>query len=82
MYLGTAEGDFSKRCYNYKKSFNNKASATDTTLSKHIWELKEETKFQLNSNMDRSQVCHCHLKVPPYSNIFKAHSQSETFFIN
>ena len=32
VYLGTAEGDFTKRFYNHRKSFNNEASASDTTL--------------------------------------------------
>ena len=41
VYLGTAEGDFKKRFYNHRKSFNNEGSANDTTLSKYIWELKE-----------------------------------------
>ena len=42
VYLGTAEGDFKKRLYNYRKSSNNETSANDTTLSKYIWELKEK----------------------------------------
>ena len=41
VYLGTAEGDFQKRFYNHKRSFNNEGSANDTTFSKYIWELKE-----------------------------------------
>ena len=39
--LGTAEGDFKKRFYNRRKTFNNEGSTNDTTLSKYIWELKE-----------------------------------------
>ena len=46
VYLGTAEGDFKKRCYNHRKSFNNETSANDTTLSKYILDLKETS----NSN--------------------------------
>ena len=34
VYFGTAEGDFKKRFYDHKKSFNNEGSANDTTLSK------------------------------------------------
>ena len=34
VYLGTAESDFKKRFYNHRKSFDNEASATDTTPSK------------------------------------------------
>ena len=41
LYLGIAEGDFKKRFYNHRKSFNNGASANDITLSKYIWELKK-----------------------------------------
>ena len=37
VYLGTAEGDFKKRFYNHRKSFNNEGSANDTTLSKFIF---------------------------------------------
>ena len=36
VYLGTAEGDFKKRFYNHRKSFNDESSANDTTLSKYI----------------------------------------------
>ena len=41
VYLGTAEGHFKKWSYIHTKLFKNKTSASDTTLSKHIWELKE-----------------------------------------
>ena len=45
VYLKTAEGDFKKRFYNHRKSFNNEGSANDTTLSKYIWELKETSNL-------------------------------------
>ena len=32
VYLGTAEGDFKKRCHNYTKSFRNKRYTNDTSL--------------------------------------------------
>ena len=41
VYFGTAKGDFKKRFYNHRKSFNNEGSATNTTISKCISELKE-----------------------------------------
>ena len=41
VYLGTAEGDFKKRLYNHRKSFNNGGSANDTSFSEYISELKE-----------------------------------------
>ena len=65
VYLGTAEGDFKKRFYNHRKSFNNEGSANDTTLSKYIWELKE------TSNSSPTLVWSIAKKVPPYSNISK-----------
>ena len=63
VYLGTAEGDFKKQFYNHRRSFNNEASANDTTLSKYIWELKE------TSNSNPTLVWSIAKKVPPYSNI-------------
>ena len=65
VYLGTAEGDFKKRFYNHRKSFNDESSANDTTLSKYIWELKE------TSNSSLTLVWSIAKKVPPYSNISK-----------
>ena len=65
VYLGTAEGDFKKRFYNHRKSFNNEGSANDTTLSNYIWELKEA------SNSSLTLVWSIAKKVPPYSNISK-----------
>ena len=35
VYLRIAEGNFLKRFYNRRKSFNNEASANDTTPSKY-----------------------------------------------
>ena len=64
LYLKTAEGDFKKRFYNHRKSFNNEGSANDTTLSKYIWELKE------TSNSSLTLVWSIAKKVPPDSNIF------------
>ena len=65
IYLGTAECDFKKRFYNHRKSFNNEASANDTTLSKYIWELKETL------NLSPILVWSIAEKLPPYSNISK-----------
>ena len=45
VYLGTAIGDFKKRFYNHRKSFNVKTSANNTILSKYIWELKEASNL-------------------------------------
>ena len=45
VYLGTAEGDFKQRSYNYRTSFNNEGHSTDTTLSKYVWEIKEKFKI-------------------------------------
>ena len=38
-YLGTAEGDFKKRYNNHTNLFRH---SKDTTLSKYIWEIKNE----------------------------------------
>ena len=65
MYLGTAEGDFKRRFYNHRKSFNNEGSANNTTLSKFLWELKE------TSNSSLTLVWPIARKVPPYSKISK-----------
>ena len=46
VYLGTGKGDFKRRLYDNRKSFNNEA----TTPSKYIWELKE------TSNLSQSLV--------------------------
>ena len=54
-----------KSFYNHRKSFNNEASANDTTLPKYIWELKE------TSNLSSTLVWPIAKKVPPYSNISK-----------
>ena len=65
VYLETAEGDFEKRFYNHRKSFNNEVSANDTTLSKYIWELKE------TSNSSPTLVWSIAKKVLLYCNISK-----------
>ena len=65
VYFGTAEGDFKKRFYRHRKSFNNEGSANDTTLSIYIWELKETLSFI------PTLVCSITKMVLPYSNISK-----------
>ena len=65
VYLGNAAGDFKKRFYNHRNSFNNETSANDTTFPKYIWKLKEI------SNLNPTQVWTIAKKVPPYSNISK-----------
>ena len=65
VYLGTAEGDFKKRFYNHRKSFNNGGSANDISLSEYISELKE------TSNSSPDLIWSLAKKVPPDSNISK-----------
>ena len=65
VYLGTAQGDFKKRLYNHRKSFNNGGSANDTSFSEYISELKETW----NSSPDL--IWSIAKKVPPDSNISK-----------
>ena len=42
-YLGTTEGDFKLHFYNHKKLFNNSTYRNDTTLSKYVWDIEENT---------------------------------------
>ena len=39
-FLGTVKGEFKKRFYNHKQSFKNQFYPKDTSLSKYIWEIK------------------------------------------
>ena len=41
VYLGTAEGDSKKRCYNHISSFKNVTKMNKTTLAKYIWKQKQ-----------------------------------------
>ena len=65
VYLVTAEGDFKKKFYNHKKSFNNGNSANHTSLSKYIWELKKI------SNLILTLVWSIAKNGSPYYNISK-----------
>ena len=42
VYLRTTEGEFEQRFINHKNSFNNSTYRNDTTLSKHVWDIKEK----------------------------------------
>ena len=42
VYLGVTEGEFKDRFYKHQSSFNNKTYANSTSLSKYIWERKEQ----------------------------------------
>ena len=61
-YLGTAEGYFKKRYNNHTNSFRH---SKDTTLSKYIWEIKNE--YNEMPTLKWSVV----KSVPSYSNISK-----------
>ena len=63
--LGTAEGDFKQRFYNYRMPFNNKGHSTNTRLSKYIWEIKK--KFKIMPSLKWYII----KSVPDYSNISK-----------
>ena len=65
VYFGTAEGDFKKRFYNHRKSFNNEGNGNDTALSKYIRELNK------TSNSNPALILSIAKKVPPDSNISK-----------
>ena len=65
VYLGTAEGGFKHQYYNHKKSFRNRKYVTETSLSKHIWEMKDKHNISPN-------LMWCIVKiVPGYSDISK-----------
>ena len=40
--LGTAEGEFKKWYHNDHKSFRHRIYASETTLSKYVWEIKDK----------------------------------------
>ena len=65
IYLRTAEENFKKRYYNHKTSFKNREKTNDTTLSKHVWEVKD--KYKETPSLKWSIV----KSVPGYSNITK-----------
>ena len=44
VYYGLTERRFKERFYEHRTSFNNKAYAERTELSKYVWKLKEEGK--------------------------------------
>ena len=69
IYLGTAEGDFKQRFYNYRTSFNSDGYSTDTRLPKYVWEIKvdKEIKFKIMLSLKWSII----KSVPAYSNISK-----------
>ena len=64
-YLGTAESEFKQRCYNHKKSFRNQHYATETSLLKYIWEMKD--KYDITPNLKWYII----KSVTGYSNISK-----------
>ena len=59
-YVGLSSTTFKVRYANHKSSFKNENSKTETTLSKHIWDLKSkgenfEVKFKI---IGRAQTYH------------------------
>ena len=65
VYLGTAVGEFKQRFYHHKKSFRNGHYATETSLPKYIWEMKD--KYDITRNLEWYII----KSVPGYSNISK-----------
>ena len=63
IYFGLAEGKWKK--HNHKKSFNHKPYSHETTLSGHVWHLKET--LDITPNLKCSVVRYA----TPYSNISK-----------
>ena len=56
VYLGTVEGDFKQRFYNYQMSFNKEGHSTDTTLPKYVLELKEKFKIRPSIKTVHNQI--------------------------
>ena len=44
FYYGASEGEFKQRYYNHTKSFLHSEYRTETELSEHIWDLKNQNK--------------------------------------
>ena len=65
IYFGLVEGEWKKRYYNHKKSFNRKRYSHETTLSSYLWHLKET--LDVTPSLKWS-VVRC---ATPYSNISK-----------
>ena len=63
--VGTAEGEFKKRFYNHNSYFKNELKMNDTTLAKHVWDLK------LKHNVTPTLKWYILKSVVPYSNITK-----------
>lgn len=42
MYIGSTEGMFKKRYYNYKSSFNLARYRNNTKLAGYVWKVKEK----------------------------------------
>ena len=65
VYLGTVEGDFTKRHYNHISSFKNETQMNKTTLAKYVWEQKQR------HNITPTLKWYMVKSVPSYSNITK-----------
>ena len=65
LEISSAEGEFKKRSYNHNSSFKNQLKMNDTTLAKHIWDLK------LKHNVTPTLKWYILKSVAPYSNITK-----------
>ena len=63
LEISSAEGEFKKRSYNHNSSFKNELKMNDTTLAKHIWDLK------LKHNVTPTLKWYILKSVVPYSNI-------------
>ena len=60
MYLGTPDDAFKRHVYNHRKSFDNKTSANDitlSTLSKYMWELNESSSLNPTLAWSIAKTC-------------------------
>ena len=65
VYIGLTSREFKERHGGHMKSFRNEKYSTETTLSKHYWEVKNQTKQNLTLQWSLLRF------VPSYSNVSK-----------
>ena len=61
-YIGLCETTFKSRFNNHKSSFNHEHKRKETTLSKHIWSLKDN-KIEYNIKWTILKRCHSYTNV-------------------
>ena len=82
-YIGMTADTFKKRYGNHSKSFRNQRYASETVLSRHVWEFKQQNKpFSIKwSILKRAKACEsggkrCNLCLTEKMCIFNAEKQN------